>query len=194
MHPLRHTCRAPLPSTAAKWSVPVMWRFVSQPPSGPPPEGREPPYGSFPAYGPDGTSGGPYGTSGPHPPYGPGGPYGSAPYYGPPPPRSGGRRGLVVGLVAGAIVIVVCVVITAVLVLRDDGNKPHTPTALPSGVTATVGADGTMTMAKPGVDRPLVDVYVDYQCPICRTFYQLNESTPETSRGRAGRRSSTIRS
>jgi len=167
---------------------------VSQPPSGPPSEGPEPwddppsetprpvdgapPYGEWqpPPYGPPPP---PYGAPPPYGPPPPGVPaYGAPPYgpqYGPQPPTGGGHRGLVVGLVAGLIVLIVCVAVTAVLVSRDD--RRGTPVALPPGVTATVAADGTVTMAASGVTLPLVDVYEDFQCPICKEFHRVNDAT-----------------
>ncbi len=150
------------------------------PPPGwaPPPQHGPEPYGPQ-GYGPPTPYGGPqpYGQQpfgqqpyGPQP-YGP--PYGPGPYA-PAPPRS--RRGLVVGLIAGFIVLVVCVAVTAFLLGRDD--KGGTPTALPPGVTATASAaEGTLTMVKPGGGRVLVDVYEDFQCPICRDFHRTNDGT-----------------
>ncbi|MFB9835306.1 DsbA family protein [Actinoallomurus acaciae] len=137
---------------------------MSQPPGGPPPEGPEPrddmPYG--PPYGP------PYGSP-PGPPYGPS-PYG----YGPPPARRG-RRGLVVGLIAGFVVLLVCVTVTVFLLRRDDGGGK--PVALPPGVTVTTAGDGTVTMVKSGAGGKVVDVYEDFQCPACKEFHRVNDAT-----------------
>ncbi|MDN3353244.1 thioredoxin domain-containing protein [Actinomadura sp. DC4] len=156
---------------------------MSQPPSGPPQQGPEPPddlppgapppYGNWqpPPYGPPPPRYGPqpYGR----PPYD-APPYGQ-PYYGPPPPPAGGRRGLIVGLSAGLLVLVICIVVTAVLVSQD--GKRGKAVALPAGVTATVAPDGTVAMAKSGVTTPLVDVYEDFQCPVCKEFHRVNDST-----------------
>jgi protein-disulfide isomerase len=166
------------------------------PPYGPPSQYGPPQYGP-PQYGPP-QYGPPPGGSQYGPPPG-GSQYGAPPYgqpygapYAQPPGRS--RRGLVVGLIAGFVVLVVCVTVTAVLVLRDGkrgtrvalppgapatmgAGKRGTPAALPPGVTAAVGADGTLTMAKSGVTRPLVDVFEDFQCPVCKEFHQVNDAT-----------------
>jgi protein-disulfide isomerase len=166
---------------------------VSQPP-GDPPDGSEPPVPPPPVAPPYGAPapGGwqqppaypaqqPYG---PPPPYGPN-PYGGAPYgapYAPPPGRN--RRGLVVALIAGFVVLLVCVTVTAVaLVHRDDEPHAARPAAPPSGGTATVAPDGTVTMAKAGVGRPLVDVYEDFQCPICKEFHGVNDATLKSLAG-----------
>jgi protein-disulfide isomerase len=80
----------------------------------------------------------------------------------------------VIGLVAGFTVLVVCVAVTAVLLSRDKLGKP---TPLPAGVTAAVSPVGTVTVAKPGVTTPLVDVYEDFQCPACKEFHRVNDAT-----------------
>jgi protein-disulfide isomerase len=81
----------------------------------------------------------------------------------------------VIGLVAGFVVLVVCVAVTAVLVSRDKSLGKPAP--LPSGVTAAVSSVGTVTMAEPGVTTPLVDVYEDFQCPVCKEFHRVNDVT-----------------
>lgn len=185
--------------TSSKRPTPVIWRSVSQPPGGPPPEGPEPrddvPYGPPPGsqygppYGPPPQGGWPqppggappYGQAPPYgPQYGPppGPPYGPSPYgappYGPPPARRG-RRGLVVGLIAGFVVLLVCVTVTVFLLRRDDGRAE--PVALPAGVTVTTADDGTVTMVKSGAASKVVDVYEDFQCPVCKEFHRVNDAT-----------------
>jgi protein-disulfide isomerase len=129
----------------------------------PQPYGAQPPYGAPQPYGPP-----PYGGfAGGPPPAGPWPPYAQ-------PPRK--RSGLVVGLIAGGLVLVICVVVTAFLVIRDD-RRGSRPVPLPGGVTATVAGDGTVTMVRPGVARPVVDVYEDFQCPVCKEFHRVNDVT-----------------
>jgi protein-disulfide isomerase len=72
-------------------------------------------------------------------------------------------------------VLVVCVAVTAFLVMRDDAGAK--PVALHGGVTASAAGDGTVTMAKPGVGGPVVDVYEDFQCPACKEFHRINDAT-----------------
>lgn len=38
----------------------------------------------------------------------------------------------------------------------------------------TLRPDGSVLVAQPGVERPLVEVYEDYQCPYCEEFEQGN--------------------
>jgi protein-disulfide isomerase len=86
-----------------------------------------------------------------------------------------------VGLVAGFAVLVAVTAVTAVLVARDD--RRGTPVALPSGVGARAATDGTVTMATSGVTTPLVEVYEDFQCPICKEFHRVNDATLKTLAG-----------
>ncbi|WP_283133535.1 DsbA family protein [Rhizohabitans arisaemae] len=41
----------------------------------------------------------------------------------------------------------------------------------------TVQPDGTVVMAKPGVQKPVLDIYEDFQCPACKT---LEDASGET--------------
>ncbi|WP_143653487.1 DsbA family protein [Streptosporangium subroseum] len=38
----------------------------------------------------------------------------------------------------------------------------------------TVRPDGSVMIAQPGVERPLLEVYEDYQCPVCQEFERGN--------------------
>jgi protein-disulfide isomerase len=41
----------------------------------------------------------------------------------------------------------------------------------------TLNADNSVTMAQPGVSEPVLDVYEDFQCSVCRTFEQRSGAT-----------------
>ncbi|GII90372.1 DsbA family protein [Sinosporangium siamense] len=41
----------------------------------------------------------------------------------------------------------------------------------------TVTSDGTAVMAKPGVDRPVIDIFEDFQCPACKQLEETSGST-----------------
>ncbi|GAA4040649.1 DsbA family protein [Nonomuraea soli] len=41
----------------------------------------------------------------------------------------------------------------------------------------TVAADGSIVMAKQGVEKPVLDVYEDFQCPACREFESVSGQT-----------------
>ncbi|WP_017541702.1 DsbA family protein [Nocardiopsis halophila] len=95
---------------------------------------------------------------------------------GPPPKKS--KTGLVIGLVAGGLVLVLVAAVGGFLLLRGGGQGP-------SGAGASEGAgpgvspdglqvlqdDGSLVHADPGAEAPVVEVYIDFQCPACREFH-----------------------
>jgi protein-disulfide isomerase len=38
-------------------------------------------------------------------------------------------------------------------------------------------SDGSVVMAKPGVDKPVLEIYEDFQCPACQAFEQTGSAT-----------------
>ncbi|MDH2428557.1 thioredoxin domain-containing protein [Sphaerisporangium sp. TRM90804] len=41
----------------------------------------------------------------------------------------------------------------------------------------TIQSDGSVVMARPGVQKPLIEVYEDFQCPACKAFEQVSSPT-----------------
>ncbi|MFC4532891.1 DsbA family protein [Sphaerisporangium dianthi] len=41
----------------------------------------------------------------------------------------------------------------------------------------SLAADGSTVMAKPGVEKPVLDIYEDFQCPACKAFEQTSGPT-----------------
>ncbi|MEV6981958.1 thioredoxin domain-containing protein [Sphaerisporangium sp. NPDC051017] len=41
----------------------------------------------------------------------------------------------------------------------------------------TIQPDGSVVMAKPGVTKPVLDIYEDFQCPACQAFEQVSSAT-----------------
>ncbi|GII53740.1 DSBA oxidoreductase [Planotetraspora thailandica] len=79
------------------------------------------------------------------------------------------RRRIVVFTTIGLVVIIAIVV---GLLVQANRTKPTTY----SGALAPVSVqqDGTVVMARPGVTKPVLDVYEDFQCPICKEFEHIN--------------------
>lgn len=81
-------------------------------------------------------------------------------------------------LVSGAAVVVIAVIVAVVVVIqrsRDDSGD----TGRYSGPLAPITVDpstATVTMTKPGVNEPRLDVYEDFQCPYCKQFEQSTGS------------------
>ncbi|ETK32786.1 DsbA family protein [Microbispora sp. ATCC PTA-5024] len=78
------------------------------------------------------------------------------------------RRTLLMGLIG---LVVVAAVVVGVLV-----QVGRTTATSFSGSLASVSVqqDGTVTMARAGVTTPVLDVYEDFQCPICKEFEHIN--------------------
>jgi protein-disulfide isomerase len=93
--------------------------------------------------------------------------------------RQRNRVLIVVGSTLGAIVIAVIVILvvqpgqgtgTSTAAVHDAYyNGPFAP--------VTKNPDHSVTNAQPGVKTPVLDVYEDFQCPICDTFEKVNGAT-----------------
>jgi protein-disulfide isomerase len=58
------------------------------------------------------------------------------------------------------------------------GVSTSTPEQALAGLAPiTVQADGAVVMAKPGVTKPVIDVYEDFQCPACKEFERVSGQT-----------------
>jgi protein-disulfide isomerase len=95
--------------------------------------------------------------------------------------RQRNRVLIVVGSALGAIVIAVIVI----LVIRP-GQSTGTSTAAVHNAyyngpfaPVTKNPDHSVTNAQPGVKTPVLDVYEDFQCPICDTFEKVNGATAQ---------------
>jgi protein-disulfide isomerase len=95
---------------------------------------------------------------GPYPPY--------SPY---PPPK--GSRGLLIGLLAFGILAVV-VIAGVVVTFSLKGASPGGGTLPPGAVSSLLSRqpDGSIVMAEPGVTSPVLELFEDFQCPICKQF------------------------
>jgi protein-disulfide isomerase len=85
--------------------------------------------------------------------------------------RATRRRLRVAAGSVGVIVILGAAAATAVIVLpaRVSAVKVSTGYAGPFA-PVTLNLDNSVTMAQPGVAKPVLDVYEDFRCPACTTF------------------------
>ncbi|WP_309237214.1 thioredoxin domain-containing protein [Actinomadura sp. BRA 177] len=74
---------------------------------------------------------------------------------------------VVLGAVALAAVVVAAVV---VLVSRNGGDESAIGDYKGALAPATRQQDGSVAMAKPGVNAPVLDVWEDFQCPACKAM------------------------
>ncbi|PRX07107.1 UNVERIFIED_ORG: thioredoxin-like protein [Actinomadura viridilutea] len=79
-----------------------------------------------------------------------------------------------IALVAGGLTVVLVAAVAAFVLLRDEesGGGPEQLRVgqIAGGAEARPGADGSLTMVRPGVERPVVEVYEDFACPPCGRF------------------------
>jgi len=84
------------------------------------------------------------------------------------------RRRRIRALAAGAgVLVLAAAAAVGIIASRPGGHAPIPPA--PFGyqgpyAPVTLNADNSVTMARPGVSSPVLDVYEDFQCPACRTF------------------------
>jgi protein-disulfide isomerase len=81
------------------------------------------------------------------------------------------RRRLTVNGVAVAVIVIATV---ASVVVQSRAVDAYPPFYDGPYATVTLHADSTVTMARPGITAPVVNVYEDYQCPICDEFERAN--------------------
>lgn len=83
----------------------------------------------------------------------------------------------------GAIALIAAAVTTSVALHHGSGATVEVNAAkLGFGypgpyAPVTLNADNSVTMAQPGVTQPVLDVYEDFQCPVCRTFEKGSGAT-----------------
>ncbi|WP_018657209.1 DsbA family protein [Actinomadura flavalba] len=82
------------------------------------------------------------------------------------------------GIVIGAVVAIAAVVAVTVVVLDQRGKRDQTAAAY-TGPQAplTRQDDGSVVMAKAGVNAPTLEIFEDFQCPACKAFEEANGKT-----------------
>jgi protein-disulfide isomerase len=99
-----------------------------------------------------------------------------------PAPSSTGTRAWIIALSAFGI-LAVLVIAGVVAVLGRDGGSGGTglgqdaPGAGQGQGLASRQPDGSIALALAGVDRPVLEIYEDFQCPICKAFEDTNGAT-----------------
>ncbi|MBW8481081.1 DsbA family protein [Actinomadura parmotrematis] len=79
-------------------------------------------------------------------------------------------------LVGVAAVVVIAVVVAGAVLFKNKDDSAASGYTGPLAPT-TVAADGTVTMAQPTATGPTVDLYEDFQCPICKEFEEKSGAT-----------------
>jgi protein-disulfide isomerase len=84
------------------------------------------------------------------------------------------RRIRVAGVGAGVVALIAAA--TAGILVHSNGDTTGKARSAYAGHFApvTLNADNSVTMAQPGVTKPVLDVYEDFQCAQCRAFERSN--------------------
>jgi protein-disulfide isomerase len=85
------------------------------------------------------------------------------------------QRRIRLAAAGGVATVLIAAAAAGVLARRHDATAAG-PGSRPGGSYApvTLNADNSVTMAQPGVSGPVLDVYEDFQCPLCRAFEKGN--------------------
>jgi protein-disulfide isomerase len=91
--------------------------------------------------------------------------------------RAAARRRALLITLSGLAVLALVVGITVFVTTKKE-QRTQQATAY-TGQLAPVSrdADGSITMAKAGVTAPLLEIFEDFQCPICKEFENASGST-----------------
>ncbi|MFG1855966.1 DsbA family protein [Actinomadura geliboluensis] len=79
-----------------------------------------------------------------------------------------GRRRRALVVVLGAVAVAAVAVVVVVVVMSRDGGGPTINDYKGALAPATRQQDGSVAMANPGVNAPVLDVWEDFQCPACK--------------------------
>ncbi|MEV0584900.1 thioredoxin domain-containing protein [Nonomuraea sp. NPDC050310] len=83
------------------------------------------------------------------------------------------RKRMITYVVGGAVAVLAVGAGYLYSVNRGSAEEAVTGPLAP----ITLAADGSVVMAKAGVEKPVVDVYEDFQCPACREFEKVDGPT-----------------
>jgi protein-disulfide isomerase len=81
--------------------------------------------------------------------------------------------------VNAAVLVLILVTVAAGILVQRGMAGPGTPPYYGPYAPVTRTADNTVTMVQPGVTKPVLQVYEDFQCPICDEFEMANGGTIE---------------
>ncbi|GAA0290158.1 DsbA family protein [Kineococcus aurantiacus] len=84
--------------------------------------------------------------------------------------RERSRRVLLISV--AVVVVLVLVAVVAVVVDRSRGDEVAAGTGTPPGVTADDG--GYVLPGTPAAGAPTLDIWLDYQCPVCKQFEDVS--------------------
>jgi protein-disulfide isomerase len=89
--------------------------------------------------------------------------------------RSARRRRIRMAAIGAGVLVLAAGAAVGVVASHHGGHMAVAASPAPFGYTGpyapvTLNADNSVTMSRPGVTKPVLDVYEDFQCPACRAF------------------------
>ncbi|HEY8481311.1 MAG TPA: thioredoxin domain-containing protein [Spirillospora sp.] len=87
------------------------------------------------------------------------------------------RQRRLLAIVLGSVVAVAVVVVGTVLII--DYQRKQGRAEVYRGALAPLSRqdDGAIVMAQPGVDKPVLEIFEDFQCPVCKEFEEASGKT-----------------
>ncbi|HZB34391.1 MAG TPA: hypothetical protein VE465_29780, partial [Streptosporangiaceae bacterium] len=86
------------------------------------------------------------------------------------------KRALLVTL-SGLAVLALVVGITVFVTTREEARTQQATAYTGPLAPMSRNADGSITMAKSGVNAPVLEIFEDFQCPICKEVEEASGST-----------------
>ncbi|TDE25053.1 thioredoxin domain-containing protein [Actinomadura sp. 6K520] len=80
-------------------------------------------------------------------------------------------------IVLGSVVAVAVVVVGTVLIVDHQRKQGRAEVHQGALAPLTRQDDGSIVMAQPGVEKPVLEIFEDFQCPVCKQF---EDATGET--------------
>ncbi|MFI5067026.1 MAG: DsbA family protein [Streptosporangiales bacterium] len=86
------------------------------------------------------------------------------------------RRNRALLIIGGALAVIVIAIVVIVVARPGQSKSAAVHGAYYTGPfpPVTLNSDHSVTAAKPGVSTPVLDIYEDFQCPICDAFEKAN--------------------
>src|SRR5690606_38428483 len=87
------------------------------------------------------------------------------------------RQRRLLAIVLGSVVAVAVVVVGTVLIVGHQRKKGRAEVYQGALAPLTRQDDGSIAMAQPGVDKPVLEIFEDFQCPVCKQFEEASGKT-----------------
>ncbi|GAA0554750.1 MULTISPECIES: DsbA family protein [Actinomadura] len=87
------------------------------------------------------------------------------------------RQRRLLAIVLGSVVAVAVVVVGTVLIVDHQRKQGRAEVHQGAVAPLTRQDDGSIVMAQPGVEKPVLEIFEDFQCPVCKQFEDATGQT-----------------